>query len=330
MIKGLISIIVPAYNIEEYIGRCLDSLMNQTHENIEVNMVNDGSMDNTGRILDKYAEEYDNIKVIHKENGGVSIARMTGIRAASGEYIGFVDGDDVVAPNMFEKLYLNMKEYNADISHCGYQMIFPNGKIDYYYNTRRIVIQDHDKGIEDLLKGDYIEPGLCNKLYHYSLIDNFLNSKIWDNSIKINEDLLMNYILFSFSNRAVYEDLPLYHYILRKGSATKSSIDRKHIVDPIKVREIILNQCDNDVLLTIVLESYIRVLIRAQMQNDLKEESKIAKSKLKKIIHRKDFGIVSTKMRVMAILVAYFKVVYVLIRKIYNIITKIDKKYDID
>ena len=126
----LISIIVPAYNIEKYIGRCLDSILNQTYKNIEVIVVNDGSSDSTGSIIDDYSRKDDRVKPFHKENGGVSSARILGVNHAIGDYIGFVDGDDYVEPEMFEHLLNNALKYNADISHCGYQMVFPNGRIE--------------------------------------------------------------------------------------------------------------------------------------------------------------------------------------------------------
>ena len=99
--KNLISIIIPAYNIENYIAKCLDSLLNQTYRNLEIIVVDDGSSDNTGKVIDDYLSKYDNIKVIHKKNAGVSAARNSGIEVASGDYIGFVDGDDTVDEEMF-------------------------------------------------------------------------------------------------------------------------------------------------------------------------------------------------------------------------------------
>ncbi len=160
----LISIIIPAYNIENYIVRCLDSLLNQTYKNLEVIVVDDGSSDNTGKIIDDYASKYENIKVIHKKNAGVSAARNSGIDVANGDYIGFVDGDDTVDKEMFEVLIDNAIKYDADISHCGYKMVFPS-RIDYYYNTGELIEQDNELGLKDLVLGQRVEPGLVNKLY---------------------------------------------------------------------------------------------------------------------------------------------------------------------
>ena len=118
-----ISIIIPAYNIENYISATLDSVLAQSYKNIEVIVVNDGSTDKTGEIIDSYAEKDSRIKAIHKENGGVSSARIAGINASSGEWIGFVDGDDFVEQEMFEHLLKNALDNNADISHRRHYLI---------------------------------------------------------------------------------------------------------------------------------------------------------------------------------------------------------------
>ena len=132
MDEKLVSVIIPAYNIEDYIGRCLDSVLSQTYKNLEIIVIDDGSSDRTGEILDDYEKKNHRMKVIHKENGGVSSARNIGIDRANGDYIGFVDGDDRVNPKLFETLVKLINEENADIAHCGYQMVFPD-RVDYYY-----------------------------------------------------------------------------------------------------------------------------------------------------------------------------------------------------
>ena len=115
----LISVIVPVYNIAEDLPNCLDSILAQTYPNVEIVAVDDGSSDQSGEILDRYAETYPNIRVIHKENGGVTSARLRGVREAEGEWIGFVDGDDVIETDMYERLKNNAVKYDAQISHCG-------------------------------------------------------------------------------------------------------------------------------------------------------------------------------------------------------------------
>lgn len=119
----LISVIVPVYNVELYLEQCLNSIINQTYKNLEIILVNDGSTDNSGVICDLYANIDNRIIVIHKDNGGVSSARNAGLNVAKGNFIGFVDPDDWIADDMYEKLYLNIQNFNANISVCKFRKV---------------------------------------------------------------------------------------------------------------------------------------------------------------------------------------------------------------
>lgn len=243
----MISVIVPVFNLEEYIVRTLDSIINQTYRDIEIIVVDDGSTDNTGEIIEKYAKEhFDIVRVIRQKNSGVTNARLCGVKAAKGEWIGFVDGDDEIEPDMYEMLLKNAEQYGADISHCGYQMIFADGRINYFHNTGCLVQQDKTTGLKDLLDGSLVEPGLWNKLFHKTLFHSLLHTAIMDRSIKINEDLLMNYILFSNSNMAVFQDTCKYHYLVRSTSVSRASLNQHKIFDPIRVKQLILDMKINN------------------------------------------------------------------------------------
>lgn len=235
-----ISIIVPAYNAARFLSNCLDSILAQTHANIEVIVVNDGSTDVTASILDEYALKDARIKAIHKENGGVTSARFCGIAAASGEWIGFVDGDDAIHPDMYERLLANAEKYGAQISHCGYRLILESGQERCFYNTGRLAEQDTLTALKELLDGSFIEPGLWNKLFHKNLFHSLLHGDEMDLTIKNNEDLLMNVILFMQAKKAVYEDFCPYRYYARKGSATSRTLAEYKIFDPIRVKERLL------------------------------------------------------------------------------------------
>ena len=326
----LISIIVPAYNIDKYIGRCLDSIINQTYPNLEIIVVNDGSTDKTKDIINEYSLKDNRIIPIHKENGGVSSARIRGIYESKGDYIGFIDGDDIIEKDMYEFLLNNLIENDADISHCGYVMDFPDGHSDYYYNNGKKVIQDKKAGLYDLLKGDFVEPGLWNKLYKRELLIGFDKEEIWDSSIKINEDVLMNYILFSKSNKSIYEDKCPYHYTLRKGSAATSKVSKTKYIDPLKVNHKLLNDVNDIELKNIVYSRYIRCLINCSQQNDFKEVKKETKKVLKQEI-KNDFNLynISKKEKLMSIGVVYLEPLYKIIRKIYDKITGVNDKYKI-
>lgn len=327
-----ISIIVPAYNIENYISRCLDSLLRQEYQRLEIIVVDDGSTDDTGKIIDQYATIDSRIIPIHKDNGGVSSARLAGIRRATGTYIGFVDGDDYVESDMYKHLLMNAIKYQADISHCGYKMVFPDGREDEYYGTGKIVEQNREQALIALLSGDYVEPGLWNKLYRASIVFGFTEEKSWNPEIKINEDLLMNYLLFKRANKFIYEDKTFYHYILRKGSAATSKIYRYQIIDSLKVMELIKEDTtDNKVLVPIVYDRYLRVLISIVMQTSWKEEAKEAKRKLKKEIICNNLNFcLSMKLKFMVIGVVYFEPLYRVVRLFYEKVTRISKKYEVE
>lgn len=237
----MISVIVPAFNVETTIIRTLDSILAQTYSEIEVIVVDDGSADETGRVIDNYVSQHKRVMAIHTQNHGVTVARLTGVARASGEWIGFVDGDDEIEPDMYELLLKNAERYDADISHCGYQMVFADGRISYFHNTGGLVPQDRTTGLKDLLDGSLVEPGLCNKLFRKNLFQRLLYTDVMDRNIKINEDLLMNYILFSNANMSVFQDICKYHYLVRSTSASRASLNQHKIFDPIQVKQLILD-----------------------------------------------------------------------------------------
>lgn len=327
--KDLLSIIIPSYNIELYIARCLDSLINQTYTNLEIIVVDDGSTDDTLSIIKSYEKKDKRIHVIHKENEGVSNARLTGMKQAKGKYIGFVDGDDMVEFDMFELLMNNAKEFNADISHCGYVMDFPDGHSDLYYGTGQKIIQNNETGLKDLLRGQCIEPGLWNKIYKKELIETFINNKNMDYSIKNLEDLLVNYYLFKESNVSIYEDRCKYHYILRKSSAA-TNISRNKIIDPIKVFKIIMDDINSyNELYEIVYSRYVYTLINNATINPYKDLKKKSRKELKSQMIDFNKYQIEKKIKYMSLGVIYMYPIYILVKKLYNMITGIDKKYEL-
>lgn len=314
-----ISIIIPVYNLEQYIEKCIISVMNQTYSNLEIIVVNDGSSDNSWKVITEIAKRDSRIIPINKENGGVTSARMTGLKKASGEWIGFVDGDDEIESDMYEFLLVNAIKNQASISHCGYQMEFPDGRIHYFYNTGAIVKQDRRKGIEDLLCGEYIEPGLWNKLYRKELFDSLERCSI-PYDIKINEDLLMNYILFSKANLSVFEDRCKYHYIVRKNSASRSNLNENKIFDPIRVKEIILENIDEE-FRNSAQKAYINTCVN--VYNILISEGRrkyiLEKKKIRRLIKRNKnyFQLLKGKRKILVYLISDFPCVYHLMYSIY-------------
>ena len=237
-----ISVIVPAYNIAPWISRSLDSLLTQTHQDLEIIVVDDGSTDNIREILEVYTQKHPNIKVIYKENGGVTSARLRGVAEATGHWIGFMDGDDYVEPRMYARLLENALEAEAEISHCGHQILFSDGRIEYVHRSENIRVRDPRAGLWELLDNRDVSLSLCTKLYRRELFEGI---EAWtDTSIKYNEDLLMNYFLFSRAKRTVFEGVCPYHYILRQDSASCKGISENYIFDPIRVRQLLLERCD--------------------------------------------------------------------------------------
>lgn len=169
----LISVIVPVYNIEKYLERCVNSIREQTYDNIEILLVDDGSTDGSGKLCDKFAEEDDRIRVFHKENGGSSSARNLGIAEAKGEYLGFVDSDDYVSANMYELLVGAINEFQAEVAQVGRDEIDEEGKRlpDICVPPEQKVFIEAEDFLRELLmhRGDC---SFCTKLVRKSLFEN--------------------------------------------------------------------------------------------------------------------------------------------------------------
>ncbi len=334
----LISIIVPAYNIAPYIERCLDSLLNQTYRTLEIIVVDDGSKDDTGAIADSFAQNDSRIVVIHKENGGVSSARMAGIAVAKGEYIGFVDGDDYVESIMFEKLLNNAIAYNADISHCGYQMCFPDGRVYYFYNTGLLAKQDKITALKELLSGSRIEPGLWNKLFHKSLFHSLLHGESVPLDIKNYEDLLMNYRLFKAADSSVYEDFCSYHYMVRKGSAATSKLNEHKLKDPVRVMQTILKDSEEmPEVFRVAEERLVRQFIGISILpiTNQKELVKPFRDEIRNELRRRLLSIllkpyIKKSIKIKVIWVSVWPASYKLIHDIYAKVTGLDRKYSVE
>ena len=330
----LISIVIPAYNIEGYLGPTLDSILAQTYKNLEIIVVNDGSKDKTGAVADTYAAKDTRIRVIHKENGGVTSARLCGVAEAAGEYIGFVDGDDFIEPQMYARLMENLQTHGADISHCGYQMVFPS-RVDYYYNTGKLVAQNDVQGCTDLLDGAFVEPALVNKLYRREL---FAGLDEWmDKSIRINEDLLMNFYLFRQAENAVFEDVCPYHYVLRKGSAATSKLNEHKLRDPLRVLHILLDEtADMPQWNAIIQWRLIYQLIntatlplgeqKALISPVRKEARRELRQRLGVTLKCSHCGM---KLKIMALWAAIWPWSYYIVHKIYARLRGTDKKYEV-
>ena len=209
-----LSIIVPVYGVEKYIDKCLNSLVKQSLKEIEIIVVNDGTKDNSQKIIDKYVKKYtDKIKSYIKENGGQGSARNYGLKKATGEYIGYVDSDDFVEKDMYKKLYNKAKENNYDIVVCGNY----NVSEDYQNKNIDAFINNYNTDLENIFFG---KMAVWNKIYKRDiLIKNKLEfkEKVWYEDLAFTLKAIMN------SNTFAFIDEPLYDYLIREGSTMNNS-----------------------------------------------------------------------------------------------------------
>ena len=218
MSTDLISVIVPIYNVEKYLNRCVDSIINQTYKNLEIILVDDGSPDNCGKICDEYAKKDKRIKVIHKKNGGLSDARNAGIDLAKGKYIGFVDSDDYIEKDMYSYLYNLVLENNAQISICNWYEVNENERIDKNIKFNDFTI-GKDRAIEMLIQDKIIKNYAWNKLYDISLFKKYDIRYPYGRKM---EDVGTTYKLFYYSKKIAIGNKPEYNYIIRSNSIMNS------------------------------------------------------------------------------------------------------------
>ncbi len=221
--KPVISIIVPVHNVELYLDKCIKSILDQTMNEFELILVNDGSIDQSGFICDSYAQKDNRIKVYHTNYRGVSAARNIGISVSQGEFIGFVDGDDYVDKDMYSKLLKLCKQTNSDIAVCklGREI---NGKIINEDNSELIKELIHNEAMRELFKGNLYRFSLCNKLFKRSCFDNITFPEG-----RIHEDLSTTYKLFSQSKRSIYTNYIGYIYVKRENSILTSRFNEKRL-----------------------------------------------------------------------------------------------------
>lgn len=277
-----ISVVIPAYNVAQWLGRCVDSVLSQTHTNLEILLIDDGSTDETPHVVKEYAQKDPRIVAVHQKNAGLVAVREKGIELATGEYVSFVDGDDVIEPDFLERLLENAIKYNADISHCGMKYCFYDGRVKLHYGTGEIMVFDNTTGVNELLYGRKIEPSLCNKLYRREL----LKDSCLDLTVVNNEDLLRNFVLFSRANRSVFEDFCGYQYWRRAESMSNTGFSEKVCCHVLRARSLILENAAPAVL-PAARQAYLHALISSynatigECSDTAKEISNFCRAELK-------------------------------------------------
>ena len=236
MIK--ISVIVPVYNGEKYIEKCFEAIKNQTLKDLEIIFVNDGSIDSSGEILEKIKTNNSNIKVFNQNNSGPGAARNKGIDLAEGKFLTFLDVDDIIDKNMYEKMYTYVNQYNVDLVVCGQEIMYCNGKesvkvIPRYSNEIYLNKEEiRENVIKPILKnGPELLASQCNKLYRKSIIDNY--------NIRVNtkrlfgEDWFFNQLFIGKIDKIAFVKEPLYKYI-RSNNESLSSVYLNNAFDLFK------------------------------------------------------------------------------------------------
>lgn len=287
----LISIIVPIYNVELYLRRCIDSILFQRYKSIEIILVNDGSIDNSGRICDEYALKDTRIKVIHKKNGGVSSARNEGIQVATGDYITFVDSDDWLEIDYFDKVAILLKKHRPVLLKNPY-IIDKNNR--YYIKikcTGDILIYNKKKYLTEMIDAKKFEWGPFAAFYRSDICKQISFNK----NVVFGEDLLFNYDFIRQSEGIyIYQSIAGYHYFIRSGSATTSYPIYKKQDDLMPFEKIMKNE-DDEIKNKILVNNYIPRLIRYTLEGMLSKNrkdnmaAKSCKEKLKQIIYSRQF-----------------------------------------
>lgn len=275
-----VSIIVPVYNVEQYIAKCLESLINQTLKDIEIIVVNDGSTDNCEKIIQCYVKKFKNIKYLNKENGGLSDARNYGIPYATGEYIAFLDSDDYVELNMYEKMYNKAKDENSDMVECDFIWEYTGkSKIDtgiIYKNKKEMLTYARVVAWNKLIKREIIQKSKIEfpKGLHY-------------------EDLEFFYKILPYLDKVSFVKVPLIHYEQRENSISKVQNERTQeifiilndVLEYYKVKNI-YNEYKNELEYT-----YTRILLCSS----LFRITKIKDKKTRKELLKKTWDILNEK-----------------------------------
>lgn len=244
----IISVVVPVYNIEQYLRRCLDSIINQSYKKLEIILIDDGSTDSSGEICDEYKNKDNRIVVVHKKNEGVSQARNFGMSMATGDFISFVDGDDTIEKDMFFTLINNACKYNADLSCCGVRFIYLDG------NESSVCIDKKPQKVnkQDVIKGFFCDSQMKIVLYgpYNKLIKRDIIQKVsFDRNLRLGEDLLFVFECIQHCNNFVFQYDNLYNYIKREGSATTKEFSLKkldYLIAGKKIVEVCKQQCPEE------------------------------------------------------------------------------------
>lgn len=282
----MVSVIIPVYKVEKYLNKCIDSVLAQTYRDFELILVDDGSPDNCPKICDEYALKDNRIKVIHKENGGLSSARNAGIKVASGNYISFIDSDDTVRENFLERLVNGIENNDADLSATKLKKVFEDSNLNANQNFSNETEIVTDKRFDYALTEEKYAGFVTAMLFKRQIIAN--NNLLFDEEIFHGEDLPFTLEYLTHCKRVCFIDVGLYLYLIRGNSITTSVKFNKRHFTILRARERVLeiikehspkkyNFCKLTYLMQVIKQKYLLQPIKKQNQ----EEYAQVKSKLK-------------------------------------------------
>lgn len=286
----MISIIVPIYKVEKYIKQCVSSILAQTYKDIEVILVDDGSPDNCPAICDEFAKSDKRVKVIHKENGGLMSARQAGLRAASGEYVGFVDGDDWIESDMYENFAKVIEQYNPDMALCEFYFSYQDrdetssqNLSKEFYNKSQMTEEIYPTMLfKDRFYNFGINPCCWSKVFKKQLLENNLY-KVTP-KIKIGEDAAFTYPCLLEAKSLAYVDKKLYHYRINPKSMTKSydpNYESTILIPYNILKDTFAGQSDH---FQNQLDYYLLYLSNGVLRNEASKSNKKSFSQIKKTL----------------------------------------------
>lgn len=314
-----VTIIIPVYNVEKYLSRCLNNVINQTYSNIEIILVNDGATDNSQEICEEYKRKDNRIKLLLKENGGLSDARNYGIPYATGDYIAFIDSDDMIHTSYIEYLLDLVEKYDGDISICGYK--------SFYNSDDNIVVNDKKDSIEIFNSNDALEQLLYNKKIQCSawgkLYKKELLKEIRYPVGKLFEDIGTTYKLFYKAKNIILGKKRLYYYFIRNDSISHMSFNSRNmdsLVLSMEMCEFIEKKCNvnkNAIKYRKIIASFtiIKKIVRAdgKFEKELAISEKILKEAIKGLTINSNMN----KKEIILILISKLNISF--LKKIFNI-----------
>ena len=290
--KPLVSIVVPVYKVEQYLARCVESIQNQTIQDIEIILVDDGSPDQCGAMCDHLAETDNRIKVIHKENGGLSDARNWGTAQADADYVVFIDSDDYIDDDMVERLYADVTQEDADIATCGIYHHYEHGIETLKDTTGRFVVDTKEAVRKELVD---VNVSAVNKIYKKALFEKvqFPKGKFYEDAHTIIPLLLQ-------TKKVVINMHPSYHYIHREGSITTKSYypGMLHLIEANENNLKLVSQSYPD--LTEAAEhrafwAYYYVLDKMEISDDLSASDKQEKRRIVSFLRKHTISIIRNR-----------------------------------